>query len=145
MISFNEIIECLPPGKSYRRKRYNSFDANIGNEENLDPANPSEPCDNMKPDSKKVNGSRKCDDTDDEISFRDIKVKDGDHEDTKTKYKRKSNTEHRAEMNWLAVGQLATKDRRKMIYLKSENIGSDRALKFFLLVFLAAFTINILI
>ena len=99
MISFNEIIECLPPGKSYRRKRYNSFDANIGNEENLDPANPSEPCDNMKPDSKKVNGSRKCDDTDDEISFRDIKVKDGDHEDTKTKYKRKSNTEKFLEDN----------------------------------------------
>ena len=59
VISFNEIIECLPPGKSYRRKRYNSFDANIGNEENLDPDGPSEPCDTMKPDSKKVNGSRK--------------------------------------------------------------------------------------
>ena len=26
--------------------------------------------------------------------------------------------QHRAEMNWLAVGQLATKDRRKMIYLR---------------------------
>ena len=65
MISINEILECLPPGKSYRRKRYNSFDANIGNEENLDPYNTSEPCDNMKPGSKKVNGSRKCDDTDD--------------------------------------------------------------------------------
>ena len=34
-------MECLPPGKAYRRKRYNSFDANkaleSGNEENVAP------------------------------------------------------------------------------------------------------------
>ena len=72
VISFGEIIECLPPGKQ-RRKRYASFDANVGNEENLDPSSINEPCDIMKPEqNKKVSKSRsKCDDTDDEISFRD--------------------------------------------------------------------------
>jgi len=41
IISIGEVLECLPPGKSYRRKRYNSFDANqvieSGNEENVAP------------------------------------------------------------------------------------------------------------
>ena len=92
VISFGEILECLPPGKSYRRKRYNSFDANIGNEENLDPCSISEPCDNMKPDSKKVHNSRRriSEDTDDEISFRDIAVNGHDSDDVKGKNKRKS-------------------------------------------------------
>ena len=91
VISFGEIIECLPPGKQ-RRKRYNSFDANVGNEENLDPASVIEPCDIMRPEqTKKVSKSRsKCDDTDDEISFRDIKVNGDEVEDSKTKIKRKS-------------------------------------------------------
>merc|ERR1719348_2787526 len=50
----------------------------------------------MKPDIKKV--SRKCDDTDDEISFRDVNG-DIDHEDGKSKIKRKSNTEKFLEDN----------------------------------------------
>ena len=101
VISFGEILECLPPGKSYRRKRYNSFDANIGNEENLDPCSISEPCDNMKPDSKKVHNSRRriSEDTDDEISFRDIAVNGHDSDDVKGKNKRKSNTEKFLEDN----------------------------------------------
>ena len=40
-LQIGEVLECLPPGKSYRRKRYNSFDANqvieSGNEENVAP------------------------------------------------------------------------------------------------------------
>ena len=100
VISFGEIIECLPPGKQ-RRKRYNSFDANVGNEENLDPSIDIESCDIMKPEqAKKVSKSRsKCDDTDDEISFRDIKVNGEDDDDSKTKIKRKSNTEKFLEDN----------------------------------------------
>ena len=98
VISFGDIVECLPPGKSYRRKRYNSFDANIGNEENLDPSSLSESCDNMKPDSRKVN-TGKCDDTDDEISFRDVSTNGEEAEEVKTKLKRKSNTEKFLEDN----------------------------------------------
>jgi len=41
IISIGEVLECLPPGKPYRRKRYNSFDANQAleaeNEENVAP------------------------------------------------------------------------------------------------------------
>jgi len=43
VISIGEVLECLPPGKSFRRKRYNSFDANqaldleAGNLENVAP------------------------------------------------------------------------------------------------------------
>ena len=102
VISFGEIIECLPPGKS-RRKRYNSFDANIGNEENLDPSSLTEPCDNMRPDLKnKHNSRRSCDtDTDDEISFRDVQIngENGETDDSKSKSKRKSNTEKFLEDN----------------------------------------------
>jgi len=42
-VQIGEVLECLPPGKSFRRKRYNSFDANqtaaieAGNEENVAP------------------------------------------------------------------------------------------------------------
>ena len=89
VISFGEIVECLPPGKSYRRKRYNSFDANIGNEENLDPSSLSESCDNMKPDSRKLANSGKCDDTDDEISFRDISTNGEEAEEVKKKIEKK--------------------------------------------------------
>ena len=99
VISFGEIVECLPPGKSFRRKRYNSFDANIGNEENLDPSSLSESCDNMKPDSRKLANSGKCDDTDDEISFRDISTNGEEAEEVKKKLKRKSNTEKFLEDN----------------------------------------------
>ena len=102
VITFGEILECLPPGKSFRRKRYNSFDANIGNEENLDPCN-SEPCDNMRPEPKKSQNTsrrRSCEDeTDDEISFRDIKINGDDSDEGKSKIKRKSNTEKFLEDN----------------------------------------------
>jgi len=41
IISIGEVLECLPPGKTFRRKRYGSFDANqlleAGNEENVAP------------------------------------------------------------------------------------------------------------
>ena len=103
VISFGEILECLPPGKSYRRKRYNSFDANIGNEENLDPCSINEPCDSMRPEPKKSQNTsrrRSCEDeTDDEISFRDIKINGDDSDEGKTKIKRKSNTEKFLEDN----------------------------------------------
>jgi len=120
VITFGEIIECLPPGKS-RRKRYNSFDANIGNEENQDP---SESCSNMKPDIKKV--SRKCDDTDDEISFRDVNG-DIDHEDGKSKIKRKSNTEKFLEdnANYFQLEVLNTKTRSHKVNEKDVDSDDD--------------------
>jgi len=119
VITFGEIIECLPPGKS-RRKRYNSFDANIGNEENQDP---SESCSNMKPDIKKV--SRKsCDDTDDEISFRNVNG-DIDDDEGKSKIKRKSNTEKFLEdnANYFQLEVLNTKTRSHKV--NDKDVDSD--------------------
>lgn len=38
VITIGEVLDCLPPGKAFKRRRYNSFDANtVGNEENLAP------------------------------------------------------------------------------------------------------------
>jgi len=49
-VQIGEVLECLPPGKSFRRKRYNSFDANqnaaieAGNEENVAPPSDTPSC-----------------------------------------------------------------------------------------------------
>ena len=126
VISFGEIIECLPPGKQ-RRKRYNSFDANIGNEENLDPDSITEPCETMKPQPKKVNKSRLCDDTDDEISFRDVKVNGDEAEDGKAKNKRKSNTQKFLEdnANYFQLEVLNSKTRSNKTNDKGEDSDED--------------------
>merc|ERR1719228_319483 len=73
----------------------------------------------MKPDIKKV--SRKCDDTDDEISFRDVNG-DIDHEDGKSKIKRKSNTEKFLEdnANYFQLEVLNTKTRSNKLVNETE-------------------------
>ena len=131
VISFGEIVECLPPGKSYRRKRYNSFDANIGNEENCDPSSLSEPCDNMKPDSRKGANSGKCDDTDDEISFRDHSANGGEAEEVKTKLKRKSNTEKFLEdnANYFQLEVLNSKTRSHRLTNKNADSEDEASTK----------------
>ena len=131
VISFGEIVECLPPGKSFRRKRYNSFDANVGNEENLDPSSLSESCDNMKPDSRKGANSGKCDDTDDEISFRDHSANGGEAEEVKTKLKRKSNTEKFLEdnANYFQLEVLNSKTRSHRLTNKNADSEDEASSK----------------
>jgi len=120
VITFGEVLDCLPPGKSYNRKRYNSFDANIGpvegneeNQENLAPASGAQPCRDMRPEhqvaeepepvlslrARRATNSLTCDETDDEISFRDIKLNGDSPDDGKNKSKRKSNAERFLEDN----------------------------------------------
>merc|ERR1719342_940091 len=78
----------------------------------------------MKPDIKKV--SRKCDDTDDEISFRDVNG-DIDHEDGKSKIKRKSNTEKFLEdnANYFQLEVLNTKTRSHKVNEKDVDSDDD--------------------
>merc|ERR1719228_1277539 len=124
------------------RKRYNSFDANIGpvegNEENLAPSSGTKPCRDMKPDqrpaedtellsgkSKRVTNSPTCDETDDEISFRDIKFNGDSPEDGKNKVKRKSNAERFLEdnANYFQLEVLSSKTRSNK--LVTEDLHSD--------------------
>jgi len=141
VISFGEVLDCLPPGKTYKRKRYNSFDANIGplegNEENLAPSSGIKPCRDMKPDqrateepevlsfrAKKATNSHICDETDDdEISFRDIALNGDSPEDGKKQSKRKSNAERFLEdnANYFQLEVLSSKTRSS----KSVNDGDE--------------------
>eukprot|EP00092_Neocalanus_flemingeri_P026768 GFUD01029020.1.p1 GENE.GFUD01029020.1~~GFUD01029020.1.p1 ORF type:complete len:1351 (-),score=455.67 GFUD01029020.1:27-4079(-) len=140
VISFGEVLDCLPPGKAYKRRRYNSFDANIGplegNEENLAPSSGIKPCRDMKTDQrsteepevlavkgKRVENSHICDETDDEISFRDIRLNGDSPEDGKNKSKRKSNAERFLEdnANYFQLEVLSSKTRSNKLLTDGES------------------------
>lgn len=146
VISFGEVLDCLPPGKSYNRRRYNSFDANIGpvegNEENLAPSIGIRPCKDreMRPDqhgleepevldSKAKNATKtvNCDETDDEISFRDIKLKGDSPDDGKNKSKRKSNAERFLEdnANYFQLEVLSSKTRSNKLVKDDDQCDSE--------------------
>jgi len=142
VITFGEVLDCLPPGKTYR-KRYNSFDANIGpvegNEENLAPATALQTCADMRTDQKvseepevlslrsKRTNIINCDETDDEISFRDIKFNGDTPEDGKNKPKRKSNAERFLEdnANYFQLEVLNSKTRSSKVVSESADGDSD--------------------
>jgi len=142
VISFGEVLDCLPPGKSYTRKRYNSFDANIppveGNEENLAPASGLQPCRDMRTDNRHSDepevysfrsnkGSNiNCDETDDEISFRNINL-NSDAIDGKSKSKRKTNAERFLEdnANYFQLEVLNSKTRSNKVVSGGNESDSD--------------------
>jgi len=142
VITFGEVLDCLPPGKTYR-KRYNSFDANIGpvegNEENLAPATALQTCADMRTDQKvseepevlslrsKRTNVINCDETDDEISFRDIKFNGDTPEDGKNKPKRKSNAERFLEdnANYFQLEVLNSKTRSNKVVSECPDGDSD--------------------
>jgi len=142
VITFGEVLDCLPPGKTYR-KRYNSFDANIGpvegNEENLAPSGSLQTCSDMRTDqkvvedpdvlsvrAKKSNNLVNCDETDDEISFRDIRLNGENSEDGKNRPKRKSNAERFLEdnANYFQLEVLNAKTRSNKV-IESPDGDSD--------------------
>ena len=141
VITFGEVLDCLPPGKSYKRRRYNSFDANIGplegNEENLAPS--TQPCRDMRPEgrleepevlslrAKRATNSLTCDETDDEISFRDIKLNGDSPDDGKNKSKRKSNAERFLEdnANYFQLEVLTSKTRSNKLVTDGSEGDSD--------------------
>jgi len=141
VITFGEVLDCLPPGKTYR-KRYNSFDANIGpvegNEENLAPVSDKQTCADMRTDQKGVEDSDllsartkksslvHCDEPDDEISFRDVRLNGDNVDDGKNRPKRKSNAERFLEdnANYFQLEVLNSKTRSNKV-LESPDGDSD--------------------
>jgi len=144
VISLGEVLECLPPSKKHKRRRYNSFDANIGpeegNEENLAPSCGVKPCGDMKPDhrvndgpellsikSKKRKDRKKSDDTDEEVSFRDVKTNGETSDELKSKSKRKSNAEKFLEdnANYFQLEVLNSKTRSNKLVNETEVNDSE--------------------
>jgi len=141
VITFGEVLDCLPPGKTYR-KRYNSFDANIGpvegNEENLAPVSDKQTCADMRTDQKgvedpdvlsartKKSSLVNCDEPDDEISFRDVRLNGDNADDGKNRPKRKSNAERFLEdnANYFQLEVLNSKTRSNKV-LESPDGDSD--------------------
>lgn len=118
VISIGEVLECLPPGKTFQRKRYNSFDANIGNEENLAPGFEPNKAHDMKQRSKVENEGLLSKPTknyveDEEISFKKEPVRDGTPDTDKNKGKRKTADERFLEdnANYFQLEVLSTKTR----------------------------------
>ena len=121
VIKLGEVIDCLPPSKAFKRRRYNSFDANSqGNEENLAPELSGVPI--MKPVVK-----LEAED-DDEVSFR---YNNGDSEGSRGKPKRKTSAEKFLEdnVNYFQLEVLPSKTRSNKRLADNGDSGDDEASK----------------
>ena len=121
VIKLGEVIDCLPPSKAFRRRRYNSFDANSqGNEENLAPELSGVSI--MKPVVK-----LEAED-DDEVSFR---YNNGDSESSRRKPKRKTSAEKFLEdnVNYFQLEVLPSKTRSNKRLVDNGDSGDDEASK----------------
>ena len=121
VIKLGEVIDCLPPSKAFKRRRYNSFDANSqGNEENLAPELSGVSI--MKPVVK-----LEAED-DDEVSFR---YNNGDSEGSRGKPKRKTSAEKFLEdnVNYFQLEVLPSKTRSNKRLADNGDSGDDEASK----------------
>jgi len=121
VIKLGEVIDCLPPSKAFKRRRYNSFDANSqGNEENLAPELSGVSI--MKPVVK-----LEAED-DDEVSFR---YNNGDSESSRGKPKRKTSAEKFLEdnVNYFQLEVLPSKTRSNKRLVDNGDSGDDEASK----------------
>jgi len=122
VIKLGEVIDCLPPSKAFKRRRYNSFDANSqGNEENLAPELSGVSI--MKPVVK-----LEAEDDDEEVSFR---YNNGDSEGSRSKPKRKTSAEKFLEdnVNYFQLEVLPSKTRSNKRIADNGDSGDDEASK----------------
>lgn len=124
VIQIGEVLDCLPPGKAFKRRRYNSFDANsVGNEENLAPEVSGVPV--MKPVKLEA-------EDDDEVSFRQTACNGDSGEASGPKPKRKTSAEKFLEdnVNYFQLEVLSSKTRsNKRISDKGETSEDDEESK----------------